>query len=137
MNAYEITLQSSFRFVGSLPEVTQLHFRLATLLGTALIAFISLACNSTDRSATNAPASPVRVARSPQIPTVTADGVQRITTAELQEKLQKNEAVVIDVRTEASYKVSHIRGAKLIPHTEIAKRANELPRDKMIVTYCS
>ena len=120
-------------------EVTQLRFRTTEFLITALFALIAVACNSADKPAATTKTStpPQRAANSSQIPTVTANGVQRVTTAELQEKLQKNEAVVIDVRTEASYNVSHIRGATLIPHTEIAKRANELPRDKMIVTYCS
>jgi rhodanese-related sulfurtransferase len=51
--------------------------------------------------------------------------------------LAKKEAVVIDVRNEASYEAGHIRGAKLIPHDEILNRLNELPKGKLIVTYCS
>ena len=133
----KLQLQSSASVVPE--EVTQLRLRFPVLVTAALFALISVACNSADKPArvTNASTPAQKTANSPQIPTVTADGIQRITTAELQEKLQKNEVVVIDVRTEASFNLSHIRGAKLIPHTEIAKRANELPRDKLIVTYCS
>jgi len=35
------------------------------------------------------------------------------------------------------YDTGHIPGSKLIPSPEITNRVGELPRDKMIVTYCS
>jgi rhodanese-related sulfurtransferase len=41
------------------------------------------------------------------------------------------------VRNEASYNAGHVRGAKLIPVGEIANHLNELPKDKLIITYCS
>ena len=59
------------------------------------------------------------------------------TTVELRDLLAKNEAVVIDVRNEPSWAAGHIRGAKLIPFADVVKHANELPKDKLIVTYCS
>jgi predicted sulfurtransferase len=65
------------------------------------------------------------------------DGARRITIAELQEAIKKNEAYIIDVRNEASYNAGHIHGARLIPATEILNHVNELPKDKLIVTYCS
>jgi rhodanese-related sulfurtransferase len=65
------------------------------------------------------------------------DGVRRVTTVELKDLLAKGQAVVVDVRNEASYKIGHIKGAKLIPTNEFLGRLDELPRDKMIVTYCS
>ena len=46
-------------------------------------------------------------------------------------------AVVIDVRNQASYDLGHIPGSRLIPAGEILNHIGELPRDKMIVTYCS
>jgi rhodanese-related sulfurtransferase len=55
----------------------------------------------------------------------------------LKDMLDRNEAVVIDVRNEATYNVAHIRGAKLIPEGEVANRSDELPKNKLIVTYCS
>lgn len=51
--------------------------------------------------------------------------------------LAKNEAVVIDVRNQASYDAGHIRGSKLIPEAEVVNHIDELPKDKLIVTYCS
>ncbi len=65
------------------------------------------------------------------------DGVRRITVAELRQALEKGAAVVVDVRSEEAYKAGHIKGARLIPVDEIAGRVKELPRNKMIITYCS
>jgi 3-mercaptopyruvate sulfurtransferase SseA len=66
-----------------------------------------------------------------------ADGVRRITTKELNDMMKKNEVFIVDVRNEASFNAGHIPGAKLIPHTEILNHINELPKNKLIVTYCS
>ncbi len=91
------------------------------------------ACNSAEQSASKssslATASPAQ--KTP------ADGARRVTVAELKDLLAKNEAVVIDVRNEESYKAAHIKGAKLIPEAEVVKRSDELPKNKLIVTYCS
>jgi len=66
-----------------------------------------------------------------------ADEAPRIKPDEVRELLKKNKAVLVDVRGSAAYKAGHIKGALNIPFAEIADRAGELPRDKMIVTYCS
>jgi len=63
--------------------------------------------------------------------------VDTITPAELQAKLEKNEAVVIDVRGSVPYDLGHIDGAISMPLGLIAKRFDELPQDKLIVAYCS
>ena len=91
------------------------------------------ACNSAEQKtrSSNPIASGTPAATAP------SDGVRRVTPAELHDLLAKNQAVVIDVRTEASYNAGHIRGAKLIPEADIPKRLSELPKDKLIVTYCS
>lgn len=69
--------------------------------------------------------------------TQSEDSVRRVTVTELQQALEKNEAIVVDVRGQSAYEASHIKGARSIPLGEVAQRAGELPRDKMIVTYCS
>jgi 3-mercaptopyruvate sulfurtransferase SseA len=66
-----------------------------------------------------------------------ADGARRVTIAELEELVKENKAVVIDVRSQDSYDAGHIPGAKLIPAGEIVNHINELPKDKLIITYCS
>ena len=46
--------------------------------------------------------------------------------------------ILLDTRTQEEYDQSHIPGALLIPHTEIAQRAaEELPnKDQVILLYC-
>ena len=49
-----------------------------------------------------------------------------------------NGYILLDTRTQEEYDQSHIPGALLIPHTEIAERAEEeLPdKDQLILVYC-
>ena len=49
-----------------------------------------------------------------------------------------NGYIFLDTRTQEEYDQSHIPGALLIPHTEIADRAaDELPdKDQVILVYC-
>jgi 3-mercaptopyruvate sulfurtransferase SseA len=103
------------------------------LILLVLIAFV--ACNShgnanIERVVVNSP-SPAHVAQQPN------DNVRRVTTAELDDLMKQGKVVVVDVRSKDAYDRAHITGAKLIPVTQIAERYKELPRDKMIVTYCS
>lgn len=65
------------------------------------------------------------------------DGVRRVTVEELRAALEKGTAIVVDVRGEDQYKAGHIKGALWIPGDKIAGRTKELPKDKLIVTYCS
>jgi predicted small secreted protein len=107
----------------------------AVMLGVMALA----ACNSNDGSgksianANNAGA----VATAPKAPNTPADGARRITTVELHNALDKGEAVVVDVRNDTTYKLGHIKGALLIPAGEVGAHVSELPKDKLIVTYCS
>ena len=62
-----------------------------------------------------------------------------ITAAEAKEIMDSREDyVILDTRTQEEYDQSHIPGALLIPHTEIAQRAEEeLPdKDQLILVYC-
>jgi len=44
--------------------------------------------------------------------------------------------VVLDVRTQSEYDSGHIRNAKLIPHTELEGRLDELNKTDGILVYC-
>lgn len=65
------------------------------------------------------------------------DGVRRISVEELRAALLEDRAVILDVRGSVEYDLGHIKGARLLPLGEIAQRAAELPREKLIVTYCA
>ena len=106
--------------------------RLITYVSFIGLLAVLVGCNSAElKSRTNPVASASPGASVPN------DGVRRITPAELSDLLAKNQGVVIDVRNEASYNAGHIRGAKLIPEADVVNRMKELPKDKLIVTYCS
>jgi hypothetical protein len=82
---------------------------------------------------------PASVPTPPTTPAIQTpeDGVRRITPAEAREALDKGKAIIIDVRGDASYNAGHVKGALSISVNDIGSRAGELPRDKMIITYCS
>ena len=103
-----------------------ISFFVLSLLG----AFALSGCNSAEQKNKG----PIAIA-SPAAPA--PDGARRITVSELKDLVAKNQAVVIDVRNEASYNSGHIRGSKLIPEADLPNHLNELPKDKLIVTYCS
>jgi rhodanese-related sulfurtransferase len=78
-----------------------------------------------------------RVESTPQVVSPPADGVRRIGLEELQAALERGEAVALDVRGSVEYDLGHIRGSLSLPLGLIRERAKELPRDKLIVTYCA
>jgi len=89
------------------------------------------ACNATDNAVKSIPAPKT-------LPGVThEDGVNRITPAELESLIKENNAYIVDVRSQDAYDLGHIPGSHLIPAGEVLNHANELPRDKIIVTYCA
>ena len=113
------------------------------LSSTAILVLAVLilgACNSTDRSASNKatstsdPSVANNKSKSSNLP---SDGARRINVQEAQALVASGQAVVLDVRNQAAYEISHIRGAKLIPVAEVGTRSGELPKDKTIITYCS
>ena len=70
-------------------------------------------------------------------PSTYPDGARRVTIAEMEALVKDDKAVVIDVRSQDAYDAGHIPGAKLIPAFDILNHLKELPKDKLIITYCS
>lgn len=69
----------------------------------------------------------------------TGDAYTTLSTEAWKERLDATpDAWILDVRTPAEYAQGHIPGSTLIPHTEIERRAAELPADKAtpIFVYC-
>lgn len=62
---------------------------------------------------------------------------RRISVADAREALAKGTAVLVDVRAAESYAAGHAKGAVSIPVDQVAARASELPKDKLIITYCT
>ena len=107
--------------------------RLPNLLVVLNVLFIValIGCNSAEQNKTKSIAAGSPATATP------GDGARRVTVKELQDLVANNQAFIVDVRNEASYNAGHIRGARLILETDLPNHLNELPKDKLIVTYCS
>ena len=109
-------------------------FKLMMAIG--LLAVL-VACNSQDGSRgsgnTAQKAGTPQTAQQPD----SLNTARRITAEELHKLWEKDEVLIVDTRNEPSFKQGHIRGAILIPTGEFASKADELPKSKMIVTYCT
>jgi len=61
---------------------------------------------------------------------------EQISMADLRQRLQNGDVVLIDVRPEVEYVVGHISGALSVPLTKLEQRLDELPPDLPIVACC-
>jgi hypothetical protein len=100
-------------------------------LGVLFIATLFSACGFLDSKTSS------QAQKSTPTPTPYPDGARRITIDEFESLRKEGKIFVVDVRGQDAYDIGHIPGAKLIPAAEIANRVDELPKDKLIVTYCS
>jgi len=62
--------------------------------------------------------------------------MEALTPEELEERLERDDVLVIDVRPEEEYETGHIPGAHSIPIDRLEEHLSELPEDKEIVAYC-
>lgn len=62
--------------------------------------------------------------------------VETITSHELRQRLERGEAVLIDVRPAGEFAAGHVDGARSIPLDELERHLAELPADLEVVAYC-
>jgi rhodanese-related sulfurtransferase/DNA-binding transcriptional ArsR family regulator len=62
--------------------------------------------------------------------------VERVSRAELRQRLATGDVVLVDVRPTEEYGAGHIQGARSIPLEELDERLPELPDDAEIIAYC-
>lgn len=53
------------------------------------------------------------------------------------DRVNRNEAIILDVREPGEWTMGHIDGALHIPLGHLAQRRHELPQDKTIVCQCA
>lgn len=63
--------------------------------------------------------------------------VPRISVADLKARIDKKDVVVVDVRQELSYGAAHIPSSRHIQLATVEAQLDTLPKDKLIVTYCT
>jgi hypothetical protein len=103
--------------------------------GAALAALLPAALAA--QTATLQPQKPAEVVAAPHSQVEPSDGARRIGAEEAVVAVAKGNAVLIDVRAKEAYDASHAKGAKSIPLGELLTRLSELPKDKLIITYCT
>ena len=65
------------------------------------------------------------------------DGYGDVTVQEARTLIEdKQDLVILDVRTVSEYEDDHIEGAENIPVQELGKRLDELSRDDELLVYC-
>ena len=108
-----------------------LTFSITALALAVLLTACSLMDSKSNSQAQNSNTPPT-VASTPY-----PDGARRVTIKELESMMKDGKVLVVDVRNQDSFDEGHIPGSKLIPSGEILNHLQELPRNKLIVTYCS
>lgn len=63
--------------------------------------------------------------------------VPRIPLADAKAAYDAKRVIIVDVRGQEDYAATHIPGALSLPLAELETRAQELPRDAAIITYCT
>jgi hypothetical protein len=113
-----------------------------------MCACVLMACGPQDSSAPaarsapapngNAPATSGNTAAQTTKPASQNPGdTRRISIEETHKAIEAGTTVVVDVRDAANYKAGHIKSAKSIPLSQVDDRMGELPKDKLIITYCA
>jgi DNA-binding transcriptional ArsR family regulator len=64
------------------------------------------------------------------------DALERVSVAELRERLASGTVVVLDVRPAIEYRAGHIAGAHSIPLAELEARLREIPEGQEVIAYC-
>jgi rhodanese-related sulfurtransferase len=62
--------------------------------------------------------------------------MEALSPEELEERLERDDVLVLDVRPKEEYEAGHIPGARSLPIDQIEEHLDELPDDKEIVAYC-
>jgi 3-mercaptopyruvate sulfurtransferase SseA len=70
-------------------------------------------------------------------PVKTPEEAKRITLKEAKAAYDAGTAFIVDTRDPAAYKNERIKGSVSIPAGEVENRVGELPKDKLIIFYCS
>jgi rhodanese-related sulfurtransferase len=64
------------------------------------------------------------------------DKVEQLSAEELEQRLARDQVVLLDVRPEPEYRAGHIAGARSTPLGELPSLLAKLPRRREIVAYC-
>ena len=63
--------------------------------------------------------------------------VPRISVQETDGLMKQGQALLVDVRSQASYDKAHAAGALSLPEAQVDARYNDLPSETLLVLYCT
>ena len=106
-------------------------------LAVFLAAGALMACNSNETLLTQGNAAPQPKGTPVPGAATPGDNARRITAEEVHKLWEKGDVVIIDTRAEVAYKQEHIKGSISMPTGTVLQRIDELPKNKMIVAYCT
>ena len=114
---------------------------ISTAAALVLCACVLAACSPQDGSAPAAKSAPAAngnaTAQTTKPAAQNPGDTRRVSIEETQKAVEAGTAIIVDVRDAATYKTSHIKGSKSIPLAQFDQRFGELPKDKLIITYCA
>ena len=96
--------------------------------------------SGSDSGASHASSRPAPTADAPKpAPSVAApaEEARRVTVEEVQKMLASGKAVIYDTRAKGAYDAEHIKGSLSVPFDQVAAHADEFPKDKTLVFYCT
>ena len=64
------------------------------------------------------------------------NALNAISKEELWSRIQSNDIIILDVRSEEEFNNGHIPGAISIPLSELRERLNEIPHNREVIAYC-
>jgi ArsR family transcriptional regulator len=64
------------------------------------------------------------------------DNLEAVDSSTLAERIEQDNAFLLDVRPAREYAEGHLPGAVSIPFPELEARIQELPKDRLIIAYC-
>ncbi len=76
-------------------------------------------------------------AAAPAAPPATQETARRISADEARQALATGKAVLVDVRSKEAFDARHAQGALSVPLSDLGTRAGELPKNKLVITYCT
>ncbi len=106
------------------------------LAGGVLLAMAAAPGIAAPQSTAQAPSLTPKAA-APAKPAYTQETAPRISADEARQALAKGKAVLVDVRSKEAYEAKHAQGAISIPSFALDSRIGELPKNKLIITYCT
>jgi 3-mercaptopyruvate sulfurtransferase SseA len=109
-------------------------------ISTIAVLALATVASAQFKSAAPAGAPSAQQAAAPQTSTAASDplaAARRISIAEAQKLVAAKKAVFVDVRGTEAYDKGHIKGALNISGSDLSKKLKDIPKGRMIITYCA